>query len=96
MGGTEVVAPPRRVGPGQSVPSQAVPQTSSAGGDDVSKTSSASSEAPKGGVDTGSSTAVPSKNQTLDRQLGVSYVLLAVQWPCDYHMTVTCQSHDDY
>ena len=75
MGGTEVVAPPRGVGPRQSVPSQAVPQTSSAGGDDVSKTSSASSEAPRGGVDTGSSPAAPSRNQAMDRELGVSYVL---------------------
>lgn len=70
VGGTEVVAPPRGVGPRQSVPSQAVPQTSSAGGDDVSKTSSASSEAPRGGVDTGSSPAAPSRNQAMDRELG--------------------------
>ena len=53
-------------------PSQAVPQTSSAGSDGVSKASSTSGEAPKGG-DTGSA-PVSSQGDRMDRELGVSAV----------------------
>ena len=74
MGGTQGVQPQTSTRPGQVVPSQAVPQTSSAGSDAVSKTSSASGEAPKGGGDT-SSPPAPSRGQGMDSELGVSHTM---------------------
>ena len=91
VGSTQVAQPQTTAVPRPGEPSQAVSQASPAGGDTVSKTSSASGDASKPGGD--SSPAAPSGNQTMDRELGVSRVLLDTSLSCDHHMTATRYSH---
>lgn len=97
VGSTQVAQPQTTAVSRPGEPSQAVSQASPAGGDTVSKTSSASGDASKPGGD--SSPAAPSGisgNQTMDRELGVSCVLLDALLSCDHHVTVTCSSHDSH